>query len=58
MSQVPVWFERKFDFRFPAEQYRTFASVCVVRETSGQPRSTLGICWTSNHCGKSEYMTL
>jgi hypothetical protein len=21
MSRVPIWFERKFDFRFPAEQY-------------------------------------
>jgi hypothetical protein len=21
MSQVPLWFERKFDFRFPVEQY-------------------------------------
>jgi DNA-binding transcriptional LysR family regulator len=21
MSHVPIWFERKFDFRFPAEQY-------------------------------------
>jgi hypothetical protein len=26
MSQVPVWFERKFDFTFPAEQY---PNVCV-----------------------------
>jgi uncharacterized damage-inducible protein DinB len=26
MSQVPVWFERKFDFTFPVEQY---PNVCV-----------------------------
>src|SRR5262252_2041079 len=26
MSKVPVWFERKFEFTFPAEQY---PSVCV-----------------------------
>ena len=26
MSQVPAWFERKFEFTFPAEQY---PSVCV-----------------------------
>ena len=26
MSQIPVWFERKFDFTFPAEQY---PSVCI-----------------------------
>jgi uncharacterized damage-inducible protein DinB len=26
MSQVPAWFERKFDFTFPAEQY---LNVCV-----------------------------
>jgi hypothetical protein len=25
-SKVPAWFERKFDFTFPAEQY---ANVCV-----------------------------
>ena len=26
MSQIPVWFERKFDFTLPAEQY---PSVCI-----------------------------
>lgn len=26
MSRVPVWFERKFDFTFPAEQY---PNICV-----------------------------
>src|SRR5215831_11870913 len=26
MGQSPVWFERKFDFTFPAEQY---PSVCI-----------------------------
>jgi hypothetical protein len=26
MSQVPVWFERKFEFTFPLEQY---PNVCV-----------------------------
>jgi len=26
MSQVPVWFERKFDFTFPVEQY---ANICA-----------------------------
>ena len=34
MSQVPVWFERKFDFTFPVEQY---PNVCVrLRGTPGR----------------------
>lgn len=34
MSQVPAWFERKFDFSFPAEQ---FPNICVrLRGTPAQ----------------------
>lgn len=39
MSQVPVWFERKFDFTFPAEQY---PNLCVrLRGTPARLEETL-----------------
>ncbi|HKS95606.1 MAG TPA: DinB family protein [Terriglobia bacterium] len=40
MSQVPAWFERKFDFTFPAEQ---LPNLCVrLRGTPGRLREMLG----------------
>jgi len=40
MNQVPVWFERKFEFTFPAEQY---PNVCVrLRGTPARIEEMLG----------------
>lgn len=39
MSQVPIWFERKFEFTFPVEQY---PNVCVrLRGTPARLEETL-----------------
>src|SRR5436309_17741 len=50
MSQVPAWFERKFEFTFPAEQY---PNICVrLRSTPARLKEMLRGVPRNILCGK------
>ena len=43
VSQIPTWFERKFEFTFPVEHYLILCVRCVVLPRAGLSRMASGI---------------